>query len=64
MLDSVLRALARVSELEPDYVAVRDVAALREVTEVRGSTAILAAARVGRVRLIDNLLLSPEEKDG
>jgi pantoate--beta-alanine ligase len=42
----------------PDYFAIRDARTLRNVTEDTEEIAILAAARLGRTRLIDNLRLS------
>lgn len=42
----------------PDYFAIRDAHTLRSVTEDTEEIAILAAARLGRTRLIDNVRLS------
>lgn len=42
----------------PDYFAIRDAHTLRNVTEDTEEIAILAAARLGRTRLIDNVRLS------
>lgn len=42
----------------PDYFAIRDANTLRNVTESTEEIAILAAARLGRTRLIDNVRLS------
>jgi pantoate--beta-alanine ligase len=55
--ERVLRALAEASALVPEYVAVRRAEDLAEEEEVRGPTALLAAVRLGRTRLIDNLLV-------
>jgi pantoate--beta-alanine ligase len=38
-----------------DYVAIRDAATLGQLRDVSGLTRVLAAARVGSVRLIDNV---------
>ena len=38
-----------------DYVAIRDAASLQQLRDVSGPTRVLAAARVGGVRLIDNM---------
>ena len=38
-----------------DYVAIRDAATLQQLRDVSGPTRVLAAARVGGVRLIDNM---------
>lgn len=43
---------------EPDYFAIRDARTLRAVTEDTEEIAILAAARLGSTRLIDNVRLS------
>jgi len=43
---------------EPDYFAIRDARTLRAVGELSEEIAILAAARLGRTRLIDNVRLS------
>ncbi len=42
----------------PDYFAIRDANTLRNITEDTEEIAILAAARLGRTRLIDNVRLS------
>ena len=43
---------------EPDYFAIRDARTLRAVTDDTEEVAILAAARLGNTRLIDNVRLS------
>lgn len=43
---------------EPDYFQVRDAKTLREVTDRTEEVAILAAAKLGKPRLIDNVRLS------
>ena len=43
---------------EPDYFAIRDARTLRPVTEDTEEIAILAAARLGSTRLIDNVRLA------
>ena len=62
----VLRAeLARRIGAEPlaalDYVAVVDEDSFEEVDRLRGPSRALVAARIGRARLIDNLLLRPSD---
>jgi pantoate--beta-alanine ligase len=47
---------------EADYVELVDAETLDPVTRLRGACLALLAARVGPVRLIDNLLI--EERDG
>jgi pantoate--beta-alanine ligase len=44
--------------VEPEYVEVVDYTLLRPANELRGETLIALAARVGKARLIDNLLLN------
>jgi pantoate--beta-alanine ligase len=43
--------------LNIDYVAAVDAQTLRPVNSVAGPTVLAIAARVGRTRLIDNLVL-------
>ena len=43
---------------EPDYVEILDARTLREVTENTEEVAILAAAKLGKPRLIDNVRLT------
>jgi pantoate--beta-alanine ligase len=54
------RALTRLGNagFEPDYVEIRDARTLDEVTERTEEIAILAAARLGKPRLIDNVRLA------
>ncbi|MEM0953359.1 MAG: pantoate--beta-alanine ligase [Pseudomonadota bacterium] len=54
------RALTRLSEagFEPDYFQIRDARTLGEVTEATEEVAILAAAKLGKPRLIDNVRLA------
>lgn len=46
--------------IEPDYLAFVDPATLEEVGAVTRPTLLLTAAVVGEIRLIDNVLLTPE----
>jgi pantoate--beta-alanine ligase len=43
--------------IEPEYLELRSTADLSEVDRVDGSTLLAVAARVGRARLIDNVIL-------
>ena len=46
--------------IEPDYLEARDPEDLTPVTELNGRPVLVAvAARVGRARLIDNVLVEP-----
>ncbi|HKJ71478.1 MAG TPA: pantoate--beta-alanine ligase [Gammaproteobacteria bacterium] len=47
--------------LEPEYAEVRRAGDLGEVTDLAGPRVLLAAARLGETRLIDNLELGPGE---
>ena len=43
---------------DPDYFAIRDARTLRAVTDNTEEVAILAAAKLGSTRLIDNVRLN------
>jgi len=57
-LESHARMRLLQAGFEPDYFAIRDARTLRDVTEETEEIAILAAARLGKTRLIDNVRLS------
>ncbi|MEH6584978.1 MAG: pantoate--beta-alanine ligase [Halioglobus sp.] len=57
-LESHARMKLLQAGFEPDYFAIRDARTLRAVTEETEEIAILAAARLGNTRLIDNVRLS------
>lgn len=51
--------LDRAAGVEVEYVEVRDAASLQQITALGAPAVIAVAARVGRTRLIDNLVLKP-----
>ncbi len=56
-------AVARLTEagFDPiDYVALVDAATLEPIARLQGPARLLAAAKLGRTRLIDNLAVSPD----
>jgi len=57
-LESHARMRLLQAGFEPDYFAIRDARTLHTVSDETEEIAILAAARLGRTRLIDNLRLS------
>jgi len=57
-LESHARMQLLQAGFEPDYFAIRDANTLRTVTEDTEEIAILAAARLGGTRLIDNVRLA------
>lgn len=57
-LESHARMKLLQAGFDPDYFAIRDARTLRAVTEDTEEIAILAAARLGSTRLIDNVKLS------
>ena len=57
-LESHARMQLLQAGLEPDYFAIRDASTLRAVTPETEEIAILAAARLGPTRLIDNVRLA------
>jgi pantoate--beta-alanine ligase len=64
-LRSAMRdVLAAEPDVEADYVSVADPETLAELQQLSGSALASLAARVGPVRLIDNLILRPESKSG
>jgi len=48
--------------VEPVYVSVADVATLMELETIEGKALVSLAARVGKARLIDNVVLPPGEE--
>ncbi len=57
-LESHARMKLLQAGFDPDYFAIRDARTLRAVTEDTEEIAILAAARLGKTRLIDNVRLA------
>ena len=57
-LESHARMKLLQAGFEPDYFAIRDARTLQAVTEKTEEIAILAAARLGSTRLIDNVRLA------
>jgi pantothenate synthetase len=49
--------LESVPEVQLEYIAVAEPEALSPVAEVRATTIVALAARVGPTRLIDNIIL-------
>ena len=63
--ETLARARARLAQagFEPiDYVELRDSDSLEPVTTLAGPARLLAAARIGCTRLIDNLAVNPQRK--
>ncbi len=56
------RAVLAAEGIEPEYLAAVSVDTLMPVTEINGETLIPVAARVGNVRLIDNVIVRPEPR--
>jgi pantoate--beta-alanine ligase len=62
-LTAAMRDMLRTEPLaEPEYVELVDAETLEPITRLRGECLALLAARIGNVRLIDNLLV--EEREG
>ena len=62
--DGTLAAAAGLDELrrrgvEPEYLALADPQTLEPVAQVTGPVLVAVAARIGRARLIDNLIAQP-----
>ncbi|HET7599743.1 MAG TPA: pantoate--beta-alanine ligase [Gemmatimonadales bacterium] len=54
---AVRRELAAAPGVEADYIAVAEPDAMQPVAEARDGTIVAVAARIGRTRLIDNVIL-------
>jgi pantoate--beta-alanine ligase len=52
-------ALAQMGDVEPEYLAIVDPASFTSLTTISAPALVAVAARVGPVRLIDNLILEP-----
>jgi pantoate--beta-alanine ligase len=59
----VRRAIGAVPDFELEYVEIRDASSLEAVTTLTGEVVIALAARVGRARLIDNVVLNVRGAD-
>jgi pantoate--beta-alanine ligase len=55
------RAELEQSGIEPEYLELRSAQDLSPVERLNGSTLLAVAARVGRARLIDNVILGGDE---
>jgi pantoate--beta-alanine ligase len=60
----ILSAIKRMIEKEPlvsiDYIAMTDSETLEDIDEIKGKTLIALAVRIGKTRLIDNILIEPQ----
>jgi pantoate--beta-alanine ligase len=63
LLEAAHAALARL-DVEPEYVALVEPDTLEPVEELAGEALLAIAARIGAVRLIDNVILSPAAAAG
>ena len=62
-LVEAVRAELRNSGIEPEYVEARDAEDLTPVAELNGRPLLVAvAARVGKARLIDNVVITPDRE--
>lgn len=43
-----------------DYIAIADPETLKDISEIKGKTLIALAVRIGKTRLIDNILIEPQ----
>jgi pantoate--beta-alanine ligase len=58
IVDGVRRCLATTKHVALEYVEVRDADSLEPVVSVSGAVLLAAAARVGKARLIDNVVIT------
>jgi pantoate--beta-alanine ligase len=61
LLAAMRRVLARTPLIRVDYLAVCDADTLVPLTRVNRTTVIVIAARIGKTRLIDNVVFDPDE---
>ncbi|HSG05732.1 MAG TPA: pantoate--beta-alanine ligase, partial [Nitrospiria bacterium] len=54
---AMVRTVRKEARVRLDYAAVADVESLEPVKRIRGKTVLLIAGKVGKTRLIDNLLV-------
>jgi pantoate--beta-alanine ligase len=59
MVEAAARAVLCDHEIEPDYLAVVDAQSFEAVTRIERAAIVAVAARVGRARLIDNVIATP-----
>lgn len=57
-LESHAREALKQAGFEPDYYSIRDARTLRDVTQSTEQIVVLAAAKLGKTRLIDNVTLN------
>ncbi len=55
-------AVLRAADIDPEYLAAVSTHSLEPVATIEGETLVALAARVGTVRLIDSVLVSPTER--
>ncbi len=59
--DMIRKIIADVERAEIDYVSIVDGENLRPISQLKGKVLIALAVKIGKVRLIDNILLSVDE---
>jgi pantoate--beta-alanine ligase len=62
LVEEALNLLASIEGLEIEYVEVVDPETLEELDVVKGSALLAVACRIGKTRLIDNLILRRDKK--
>jgi pantoate--beta-alanine ligase len=60
IIDAVKEVIAREKGISTDYVEIRDGRTLEKIEFIRGQAVIALAAKVGKVRLIDNFVFRQE----
>lgn len=54
------RMIEAVPDAQVDYIAIVDPASLIEMDNIAGNVAVLLAVRIGKTRLIDNMIIQPK----
>ena len=62
LVDEAKAVLAAAPETALDYLALVDPASFRECRGTVDRARMLVAARIGKTRLIDNMLLAPQDE--